>query len=165
VQRADPWLPTPPRYLWLCRNLLNEGYYPLAIWLEGALHWANGAPPAGLAPVLAEMVDTLEPMLQQGIRFNQTGYGAGNIQERDAFLLDKAGCCPVQVGSRVAWTSQGTRYAGVVRRIKHEYNLRTRTVWLEALCDDGEPNNPDLQTNLFTCAGWYSAKHLSCIRF
>lgn len=82
---------TDPVYLWYTPDLIDPASHPrpLAVWDPKAsrLTWVSGEPDfTGKDHLfLAEILSCLEDVLRAGVRFNQTGMGAGNIQEGPAW--------------------------------------------------------------------------------
>lgn len=82
-------------YLWLTPDLVDprSAPRPLATWDGDKLEWYGGrAPDIKEDGSLAEILADLPVMLSLGVRYNQTGMGAGNIQEGRPFTPPCGAC-------------------------------------------------------------------------
>ena len=153
-------------YLWYTPDLTDPASTPrpLAIWDGRAIRWVRGEPATSgkdhlfMGSILAD----IPALIEDGVRFNQTGMSAGNVQEREPFMLDR-NARVVRVGMRCQF-SAGTKWSavGVVRDVKgHSYSPGSKRV-MEARCDNGAADN-DCVTNGFTCAAWVESKHIEVL--
>ena len=76
-------------YLWFCPNLIDPAakHVPLATWDGSSLVWAPGQPQSAKScgGFMAEVIESLDWMLANGVRFDQTGMTAGNVVEGRPF--------------------------------------------------------------------------------